>query len=93
MSGVAPFAAPPPEISTKAELDQLTEARPEPAPEPHLTPNGPDAATVNAQVAASDERRIGELRERLAQMRSGVDRDFTFAGLEGQARADFERSR
>lgn len=93
MSGAAPFAAPPPEITTKAELDHLTETRPEPAPEPHLTPDGPDAAAVKEQVAASEERRIGELQERLKQMREGVDRDFAFAGLEGRAKADFGRER
>ena len=93
MSGAAPFAAPPPEITTKAELDQLTETRPEPAPAPHLTPDGPDAVAVKEQVAVSEERRIVELQERLTQMREGVDRDFTFAGLEGRAKVDFERSR
>ena len=93
MSGASAFTAPPQEIATKAELDHLTETRPEPAPEPHLTPDGPDAAAVNAQVVASEERRIGELQERLTQMREGADRDFAFAGLEGRAKADFGRSR
>ena len=93
MSGAAPFAAPPPEIATKAELDHLTDTRPEPAPEPHLAPDGPDASAVREQVAALEERRIGELQERLTQMREGTDRDFAFAGLEGRAKVDFERSR
>lgn len=93
MSGAASFAAPPPEITTKVELDHLTDTRPEPAPEPHLTPDGPDTAAVKEQLAVSDERRIGELRDRLQQLRDGTDRDFTFAALEGKAQADFGRER
>lgn len=93
MSAAASFAASPPGISTKAELDHLTNTRPEPAPEPHLTPNGPDAASVQEQVAHAHESRIGELHERLEHLREGADRDFTFSALDGHAKADFGHSR
>ena len=39
------------------------------------------------------ESRISELQQRLECLREGADRDFTFAALEGRAKADFGHSR
>ena len=93
MSKANSFAAPPPAIATKAELDHLIESRPDPVPEPHLTPDGPDAADVRDQVHTMNENRLSELQERLGRLREDADRDFTFAGQEGRAKADFGHSR
>lgn len=84
---------PPPRIATKAELDRLTENRPVPAPEPHLSPDGPVVVDLKEQIAGANESRINELQERLQRLRDGADRDFSFAQMHGRAAADFERSR
>ena len=93
VSGAQAFAAQPHAISTKAELDHLTETRPKPSPAPQLSPDGPEAASVREQVAKAQEDRIGALQQRLQHLREGTDRDFTFAALEGRAKADFGHSR
>lgn len=84
---------PSPRIATKAELDRLKETRPVPAPEPHLTPDGPVAVDLKEQIANANEARINELQERLQRLRDGAGRDFSFAQARGQAKNDFERSR
>lgn len=84
---------PPPRIATKAELDRLTQNRPVPTPEPHLSPDGPVAYSVNEKIASTNEDRIEELRDRLQRLREGTERDYSFAQVRGHAKGDFERSR
>ena len=84
---------PPPRIATKAELDRLTQNRPVPAPEAHLTPDGPDSHQLKENIISANEARIEELQERLQRLRDGAERDFTFAQERGHTKNDFERSR
>tara|TARA_R110001606_G_scaffold399304_1_gene584241 strand:+ start:16267 stop:16554 length:288 start_codon:yes stop_codon:yes gene_type:complete len=84
---------PSPRIATKAELDRLRQSRPVPAPERHLSPDGPEASQVNQKVMDANETRMVDLQDRLQTMRETADRDFAFAQNEGRAKADFERSR
>lgn len=93
MSKAASFAAPAPDIATKAELDHLTQNRPMPASESHLTPDGPEAAAVQERVSAMERSRTSELQERLQRVREGFECDYALAGRQGRAKADFERSR
>lgn len=87
-------AAPPsPDIATKAELDHLTENRPEPMPEPHLTPDSAMTGAVNQQVNEANESRLCDLQQRLKVMRDGAERDFGLAQVNDRAKASFERSR
>ena len=87
------FAAPPPEIATKAEHDHLVENRPEPAPQPHLTPLGFEAADVRQRIDAEHERRIGALRSSLDYADYMLQTGYRQARLHGHAKADFGRSR
>ena len=55
---------PSPRIATKAELDRLRQSRPVPAPERHLSPDGPEASQVNQKVMDANETRMVDLQDR-----------------------------
>jgi len=93
VSGAQSFAATPPAIATKAELDQLSETRPAPVPEMHLTPDGPQALDVRQSLDAMHEQRIAALRQSLDDVRTRFERDHAFGQLQDRAKADFGRSR
>jgi len=93
VSGAQSFAAPPPAIATKAELDQLRASRPAPAPAMHLTPDGPAAVDVRQRLDAMHAQRIDQLQNRLQQVRDGLERDHALGQLQDRAKADFGRSR
>lgn len=87
------FAAPPPAIATRAELDQRLAERNRRDDGPHPTPSGPDAAEVRQQVRDMADKRIGYLEDRLNALRTGLRQDQSRASNEGRAKAQFERSR
>lgn len=85
--------SPPADIKTQAELLARLRQRPTPTPQMHLTPGGSTTATVNREVHNSNEQRIAKLRESLGSAKEGLETDFALKPKEGQARADFGRSR
>lgn len=91
MSAREAFAAGAPTIATKAEYDHLAANRPEPAPEMHLTPNGPETVEVNKQVNAMNEQRMAELQERLQRARDGMEHDHAQAVNHQHADSGHER--
>lgn len=93
MSIARSFAAVPPAIATKAELDQLTAHRSHPASEPHLRPDGAIAPDIQDRLRQMQETRIGELQERLSSAREGLEWGQASAQLHGKAMEDFGRSR
>ena len=92
-NGDGGFVADAPAISTRAELDQRIEARPEPAAEPHLTIEGWQEAQVHREVDDFNEARIQTLESRLERVRNGLNHDYAAARLDGKARTDFGHSR
>lgn len=93
MSAANAFAAPPPDIATRAELDQRLVDRPAPAVAQHLTPSGWESAETERQVDNANENRIAELRSSLGDAHETLDTDMRLAQLRGQARTDFGHSR
>lgn len=93
MSSARSFAAAPPAIATKTELDRLTETRPAPASEMHLTPDGPAATDVRQRLDAAHEQRIAALRQSLDDVRTRFEREHAFGQLKDRAKADFGRNR
>lgn len=93
MSAARDFAAPPPVIATRAELDQKRAERSKSDQGLHLVPDGPDAAEVRQQVDVMSKQRETYLEDRLSTLRKGLLRDHSLAQVRGRAVADFERSR
>ena len=87
------MAAAAPAIATRGELDQRLDARPEPAPQQHLTPNGWEAVDTQRQVNTANENRIAALRGSLEAAHETLNTDMCLANLRGQAKADFGQSR
>lgn len=82
-----------PSIVTSAELDQRLNARAQPAPEPHLTPDGWQTAATQRQVNGENEKRIAALRGSLENAHETLNTDMCLANLRGQAKSDFGHSR
>lgn len=93
MSAAESFAAPPPDIATKLELDQRVEARAEPVIEPQLNIDGWQQVEVSRQLDIANENRIAALRGSLDTAHETLNTDMRLANLRGSAAADFERSR
>ena len=93
MSSAGSFAAKPPAIATRAELDHLVETRPQPAPQRHLTPDGMAAPSIQDRLRAMRETRIGELQDRLQNARQGLEWGHASAQMQDKAKVEFERSR
>lgn len=79
--------------STRTELDARLAARPVPQPQQQHTQGGWDETEIHRQVREDGERRIAELRERLAISRDRLEHAYAFSALEGHAKADFGRER
>ncbi len=82
-----------PSIATSAELEQRLDARAQPVPEPHLTPDGWQTAATQQQVNGENEKRIAALRGSLDNAHETLNTDMSLANLRGQAKADFGHSR
>lgn len=80
-------------IKTRAELLARLRVRQRPAYERNFIPSGHITTQVHKAVKASHERRIAELRESLGSAKEGLETEFALKPKEGQARADFGRSR
>ena len=93
MSKAPDFAAPPPSIKTKAELDRLRDARPAPEAGPQLNMDGPIGMEVRRQVVVANENRVRDLEARLCQAREGLKRDHAVSQVRGKAKGDFGRGR
>tara|TARA_R110002110_G_scaffold415618_1_gene652469 strand:- start:4272 stop:4553 length:282 start_codon:yes stop_codon:yes gene_type:complete len=93
VSGAERSVAAAPTIATRAELTQRIEARPEPAPQQHLTPSGWETAESQRQVNTANENRIAALRTSLGTAHETLNTDMRLANLRGHAKADFGHSR
>ena len=93
MNAPTPGKVASPDIATRAELNHLLENRPQPVPEPALTPDSATTVAVNAQVEALNARRTADLQERLQRVREGFERDHAFGQVKDHARSGFERTR
>lgn len=80
-------------LSTAAELQQRIADRPTPRAEPHLTPDNQDAREVEKQVNRESESRIGDLKQRLQNMRDRAEHAQAWARLPGHSRAAFNKAR
>jgi len=85
--------AAPPEIVTRAELEQRLSARAVPAPERAPAPSLEERLGALRATEQSNEERIAHLTRSLDDAGRNLNHDHAYSRLKGHSRVDFEQSR
>jgi hypothetical protein len=82
---------PPPDIKTRAELDQRTKERWRPAPQRHHLPEGCEVETWRSNTL--NEGRIRDIEQRFSDLKGRFERDQRLSSVKGTLRRDFDQDR